>query len=641
MNLIKITIKYLLVVLMVLSPSLASAEMRSNSYILNENVNHSFNGPIISGVSHSVSGVDVTVAFVTNVIADAFVIYNTDPAFIDSMEQGTSIKSGTSHNIALKGLLADTTYYYRVRSERVNGGVSTDITSRSFVTGHGLEAETVVPVSGGGTLIIDKTDKIAPIISNVQINIVDEASLSMSWDTNEEATSFGEYGETQQYGNTSGLWDKVIKHVVILKNLQPELIYHLRPVSSDGWGNVAYGEDQIFNTVAGKKVEGEFIASTSEENKAMEINQSVLAEAAKRMMSFVQRLFPQATLNDKSTLGEITTIEELSRFIPAPILSGEPRIEAGSDRATIFWITDIDASSQIAISPDADYKNRKGELYIQVVGDAQNLSQNHSVQIFGLQADTAYHYQLRSKASFGPMAFSRDFTFRTIDDGVKIVSFLTQIKNDQAASIKWVTNKEANSAIQYAPYHDNLVALDEVKIIKNDEYNIIHEIDVNDFQAGVFYDVEIISVDKKGNTVKEKLDRFSTQENDLPPEISNIKTNSTVFIDRNNKTQTVISWLTNEPTSAQIFYQEGVHGAGGELSESTDVNNNFTKEHIFVITKFKPGTVYSFQIRAIDSGGNEVLSKINTFMTAKNKESIIQVIIKILEDTFGWVKKLM
>jgi hypothetical protein len=322
-------------------------------------------------------------------------------------------------------------------------------------------------------------------------------------------------------------------------------------------------------------------------------------------------------------------------------LSGEPRVDTNSDNAKIYWMTDADATSQVAIATDAEYKNRKGERYVQVVGDIQNLNKNHSVRVFGLRADTVYHYQLRSKASFGPMAVSRDFTFKTSDDDMKITNFLTQIKDGQITSIKWVTNKEANSAVQFAPYQNNVVALDEIKMIKDNEFGIIHEIEVKDFQSGVFYDVEIISVDKKGDIVKEKLDRFSTQEKDTPPEISHIKTDSTVFIDRNNKTQTVISWLTNEPTSAQIFYQEGVHGVGNELNEGAEVNNNFTKEHVFVITKFKPGTVYSFQVKAIDSNGNEVLSKINTFMTAKNKESIVQVIIKILEDTFGWVKKLM
>jgi hypothetical protein len=579
------------------------------------------------------------------------VIYDTDTAFASSMEQGSSVKTGTDHHISLSGLSANTTYYYRVRSERINGGVTTDLTVRSFTTGveaTEVEEEEEDRSSGGGVLIIDKTDKTAPIISNVQVKMIDESSFSLSWDTDEVATSFGEYGETNQYGNIDGQWDSVSNHTVVLRNLQAEKIYHLRPVSSDGWGNVAYGEDYVFNTIVGKvdddTVLPDVATSTEEkleEEKQKEIDQNILAEAAKRMMEFVKRLFPQATLNDKVNLGQIQTIEDLSRFIPAPVLSGEPKLEINSDSVTIGWLTDIDATSQVAIASDVEYKSRRGELYVQVVGDARTLSKNHSVKIFGLKPDTAYHYQLRSKGGFGPIAFSRDFIFKTLSEDVKITSFLTQIKDGQTAAIKWVTNKEANGAVHFAPYRNNTIALDEVKTIQNNEFGLIHEIEVKEFQAGVYYDLEIISTDRKGNIARQKIDRFSTQEKDLPPEISHIKTDSTVFIDKSNKTQTVISWLTNEPTNAQIFYQEGVHGLGSALSNNTEVNNNFTKEHVFVITNFKPGNIYSFQVKAIDSGGNETLSKIHTFMTAKNKESIIQVIIKILEDTFGWAKKLM
>lgn len=383
------------------------------------------------------------------------------------------------------------------------------------------------------------------------------------------------------------------------------------------------------------------MATTTKNIDQEKIDQAILAEAAKRMMNFVKRLFPQATLDDKTNINGIQSIEELSRFIPYPILSGEPRVDIDSDKATIHWMTDIDATSQIAISSDDDYNRRTGDRYIQVVGDAQTLSKEHSVLVIGLKSDSIYHYQLRSKGGIGPLAVSRDFTFRTTREGIRIISFLTQIKDAQTVSIKWVTNKEANSAIQFVPYFDNVAALDKVKLVKKNEFELIHEIEIKEFEPGIFYDIEIISTDKNGVAVMQKINHFSTEQNDLPPEITNIKTDSTVFLDKNNKTQTVISWQTNEPANAQIFYQEGVHGSGDELSEKTEVNNNFTKEHIFIITNFKPGVVYSFQVKVVDSGGNEALSKIHTFMTAKNKESIIQIIIKILEDTFGWVKKLM
>ena len=113
-------------------------------------------------------------------------------------------------------------------------------------------------------------------------------------------------------------------------------------------------------------------------------------------------------------------------------------------------------------------------------------------------------------------------------------------------------------------------------------------------------------------------------------ENGNIKADSTIFVDRGNKIQTIISWITNEPSTSRIYFQEGVHGGNVEMSESTSLNTNYTKEHVMVITKFKPGIVYSFRVESIDSGGNTIKSKLHTFMTAKKNESIIQIIMNIL-----------
>jgi hypothetical protein len=194
--------------------------------------------------------------------------------------------------------------------------------------------------------------------------------------------------------------------------------------------------------------------------------------------------------------------------------------------------------------------------------------------------------------------------------------------------------------VTIAPYHGNVLAIDESKIYKDNTVAIIHEIKISDFIGGTFYNVELMSMDSQGNIATEILARFSTSEDDLPPEISHIKADSTVFLDSGNKTQTIISWLTNEPSTSRLYYQEGVQVADATLAEQTDLNTNYTKEHVMVIAKFKPGVVYSFRAESIDSGGNISLSKIHTFMTAKKKESILQVIMRILEDTFSWIKKL-
>lgn len=631
-------IKHITVFLLVVFiASQAQAAMKSESYIIYDSVMHSFDGPVISNVSHSVSGINVTVTWDTDVVADDFVIYDTDSNFLTSKEQGSSVKNSISHSVTLTGLDINTTYYYKVRSERINNGITTDSTVRNFTTGSAGGEEEPSPGGGGGILVIDKTDKDPPVITDVAVKGIGFDAAEISWETDEPATSFVEYGQDQAYGATYGQWASTTEHAVTLINLDSNIQYHFRVLSSDSWGNVGYSADQVFTPTAGIIEEEELLPEeeVSEEN--------IIAEATRRAMDFINRLFPQISLSDLGPAGlaGIDSLEELSSFIPAPILSGVPKVEISATEATIFWTTDIAANSLVAIAPENRHRPDAAEPYLQIVGNTEIQTTSHEVTVYGLTPDTTYHYQLRSKANLGPMARSRDFTFRTSIEELQITSFFTQVVDNETAVFKWITNKEADSAVRFAPYRGNVLALDLSKTVKDNAMSIIHEITINEFEAGTYYNVELISIDDRSNVATEALSRFSTSEDDLPPIISYIKADSTVFLDRSNKIQTIISWLTNESATSRVYYQEGVYNNKVDLAEKTSLNINYTKEHVMVITKFKPGIVYSFRVESIDSGGNITLSKIHTFMTAKKKESIIQVIMRMLEETFGWVKKIM
>lgn len=630
----KIIIYPLLLVFII--PFSTSAAMQSSNYIIYENVMHAFDGPVISLVTASVSGLNVTVTWTTNVNADGFVIYDTDPGLASSMEQGNSAKTSTAHSVALSGLSANTTYYYQVRSERVNGGITTDTTIRSFTTGSapGAGEEEEAPPSGsGGILIIDKTDKEAPIISNVAAASVSATTIQITWETDEEATSFVEYGITSAYGSTYGNWASTTEHSVVIERLIGEQQYFYRVLSSDSWGNVGYSEGGSFITGVGEVEEGE---------EPAEIQPETEVDVTQRIFDFIGRLFPEVSLNltPEEILG-VESFEDLESLVNAPVLSGQPRVEVRATEATIYWTTDIEANSQVAIAPTSEYNAGADEPYLQAVGSLEEFTTEHEVTIYGLTPDTEYHYQLRSKAAFGPTSRSRDFTFTTTLEEFVITSFFSQIIDAQTAVFKWVTNKESDSAVTFSPYRGNVLAIDQAKTIKDNEVTIIHEITISEFTGGTFYDVEIESVDADGNVAAETFERFSTAEDDLPPELSHIQADSTVFLDRGDKIQTIISWLTNEPATSRVYYQEGVHGLGVDLVEATALNTDYSKEHVMVVTKFKPGLVYTFRVESIDSGGNTTLSKPHTFMTAKKRESIIDMILRILEETFGWIKKIV
>jgi hypothetical protein len=410
----------------------------------------------------------------------------------------------------------------------------------------------------------------------------------------------------------------------------------LRILSSDDWGNIGYSDNQIAVTL---NSDGEEVIPEEEE----EIIEPVLpdeglGELAQSAIDFLLRLFPDLNLEDLANIGNL---DELSDYMDTPSVIGEPIIEIGADEVTVRWQTDIESNSMIAIASDSFYQEEADEPYQQIIGNPNEYVTSHDLTLYGLTPDTTYHFQIRSAAPLGPAMQSDDYTFLTSQEELQIVSYLTQIIDNETAVFKWVTNKEADTAVTFTPYFEGVLGTDQQKTVRDNAVSVVHEISIDEFVAGTFYEIEILSIDEKGNEARKIITQFSTTEDDLPPSISNIKADSTVFVDQSDKIQTIISWLTNEPATSQVYYQEGVHGSMTELTDNTSLNTNYTREHVVVVSKFKPGLVYSFRVESVDSGGNIATSKLHTFMTAKKKESIITIIMNILENTFGWMKKLM
>ncbi|MCX6795904.1 MAG: fibronectin type III domain-containing protein, partial [Candidatus Falkowbacteria bacterium] len=204
---IKKKVIIVMITILLLTPLLSvQAAMKSASYIIYENVLHTFDGPVITNVAAVAAVGGATATWTTNVLADSFVVYDTNSGFTSSKEQGTSVKNATSHSVQLVGLSEGTLYYYKVKSTRINGGVS-ESTASTFTTVSTPVVPPVTPPSpGGGMLIIDKTDKKPPVITDVVYKVTSSVSAEIRWTTDEKSTSFVEYGETSDYGSTFGSW---------------------------------------------------------------------------------------------------------------------------------------------------------------------------------------------------------------------------------------------------------------------------------------------------------------------------------------------------------------------------------------------------------------------------------------------------
>jgi len=135
------------------------------------------------------------------------------------------------HRLTLSNLEAGTTYQYTVISIDADGN---EIRQDGKLT-------TAKPV-----------DTTSPVISAVEIISITESSITVTWSTDEAATSQIEYGKTSSYGTTTPL-DKTLttSHSMVITGLSPSTEYHFTVKSTDANGNEAISDtDNVFRTTA-------------------------------------------------------------------------------------------------------------------------------------------------------------------------------------------------------------------------------------------------------------------------------------------------------------------------------------------------------------------------------------------------------
>ncbi|MCP5053462.1 MAG: hypothetical protein GY940_40225, partial [bacterium] len=185
---------------------------------------------------------DTTPPVISNVASgsitasSATITWDTDEAATSTVEYGLTTSYGssqsvagfsTSHSVGLSGLSASTTYHYRVVSE---------------------DASANSAASGDFTFTTSTPDTTPPVISNVSSGSITDTSATITWTTDESATSDVDYGTTTSYGSSASTAGFTTSHSVQLSGLSPNTLYHYRVTSEDASSNSASSGDFTFTT---------------------------------------------------------------------------------------------------------------------------------------------------------------------------------------------------------------------------------------------------------------------------------------------------------------------------------------------------------------------------------------------------------
>jgi hypothetical protein len=394
--------------------------------------------PVISGVSVSGS----TVAWTTDEPATSQVEYGTTTAYGSTTTLDAT--RTTDHGQSLSGLRSSTTYHYRVKSTDAAGNTATS-TDRTFTT-----ADTDPPV----------------------ISAVSDTGSTVSWTTDEPATSQVQYGTTTAYGSSSTP-DATLTtaHSQTLAGLAADTTYHYRVKSTDAAGNTSMSPDftlttppppdttaPAISTVRAGSItpNGATISWATDEAGTSQVEYgtstgygSSTTLDTTRTTTHSQGLSGLAAgtlyhyrVKSRDAAGNLATSPDATFTTSPPPDTSPPVISAVSATSggTVSWTTDEGATSQVEYGTTSAYGSST------TLDSARTTS--HAQTLPSLKAGTTYHYRVKSSDAAGNPSTSADFTFTTPpppDTTAPVISNVTV----SGSTVTWTTDEPATSQVEY------------------------------------------------------------------------------------------------------------------------------------------------------------------------------------------------
>jgi len=177
----------------------------------------------------------VLVTWTTNTNISSIVTYypSSNPG---ATQDKVNVKLTSTHRAMISGMLSNTAYTLVVKG-RDKAGNEAVSNSQTFTTATDTRAPVIANL------------KAEPVIQGVGEEAV--AQLVVSWDTDEASTSQVMYGEGSMgtlSSRTQLAEAETYNHVVVVPNLRPSSVYHLRAVSYDESGNEVESVDTVVIT---------------------------------------------------------------------------------------------------------------------------------------------------------------------------------------------------------------------------------------------------------------------------------------------------------------------------------------------------------------------------------------------------------
>ena len=565
--------------------------------------------PVISDISVPIiTSTSLAIVWKTNESADGQILYGTETGVYP---KSTTLSSSLilNHLATVFDLTPLTDYYYVINSKDTNGNLATsseqtvkttkvDSVSVSRVGVMQDVYDALLAENEANKAKLLNQSSVPPVISNIKVSDVNAFGATVSFDTDKDTIGGIDYGkDTKNYTKNEGdfVWGK--NHQIKLTGLTMGIDYYFKVKAVDKSSNIGTSDEQAFKT--------KFFSENLADLTKIDNIEQFQSEIESTIESILPSLVPP--------------------FIETPVIS-----DITESSAVITFKTNIKSYPIVNYTTDGNYDATKDKPYDGEVSDTTAKSLDHTLQLIGLKPNMKYHLMAKAFSLPQVVGKSEDLTFST--EASKIKASVVDRKND-SFSVVWTTDDPTSSIVEYKNLKTG-----RVDRMTDDAKNTSHSVKVENLIPGTTYQVSVSGINDLGNTVEgaESIN-VNTSTDTTPPIISNFKVDSALVLGRTDKTQTIVSWTTDEPSTSVVYFEEGP-GAPDKALTNKKEDDELTVSHVVILTTLRPGTVYRFQVASTDNASNIAQLPIRTIITPKPTESIVDVIFKNFDETFNFIK---
>ena len=592
---------------------------------------YSFNTPsfVLNSIEQSVSVSAATLKWRANASADSFIKY-TNSKTGETRIVANDIETGANaqHSLGLKGLAAGTKYTYTLISKD-------EYANRATKTGSFTTAKFKATSVSVSTTV---------------------SSAIVTWKTNVSSDSFVRFGTKNVNSNVTGNDTSVKTHRIILRKLSPGTKYKFRVKSRDAHDNIAIkaNSGSSFTTKPFRISSVKTRTSTNSATVTWTTNaRSTSSVEYRSATDKVSQLSGDARLTTRHSVviknleddtaysyriksrdkeDNIAESKMLSfktnslerEYDVNPKVSDLDEMELSATSAKIAWTTAGSTSSWVDYGTSRSLSKSAGN---------DTMTVDHIVELTNLTPGMLYYYRVRGQDAAGNKYQSSVLTFTALVEP-KITEEAKVKPSNDSAVITWKTNTDTDSIVEYGLTDKYGDSSGSGALAKE------HEVKVEGLAQNTTYHFRIGGVDKYSVKVMSEDSTFKTSKDTIGPKIDDIRSETLRSRDAEGKEKisVIVNFTTNEEATSYVEYAEGITMA--TYNKKTRLNNTLNLSHSALIEGLKPATTYHYRIVTKDRYGNTTKSMDKTILTPKESETVLQKIIKILEETFGWVSNL-